>query len=161
MEDKTAARQVKMQKVRLSRTYKLIGVIRKVMDGWYLDPIVGLIPGIGDSLTSVLSLPYIYLTLFKIKSVPLTLAVIYNTLLDWILGIIPFGDIFDIFFKSYKRNSDLIVGFVEENPKITENVNRKAVYFGVMVGVLAILLIFLIVLVTKGLQNFADFVATL
>ena len=152
---------VKLQKVRASKMYKLIRNIRKVMDDWYLDPIVGIIPGFGDSLASVLSLPYIYLTLFKIKSVPLTLAVIYNTLLDWILGTIPLGDIFDFFFKSYKRNSELIIGFVEEDPKIVENVNRKAVYFGVMVGVLAILMIFMIILVGKGLQYIADFVANL
>lgn len=89
------------------------------------------------------------------------MAVIYNTLIDWIIGIIPLGDFVDFFFKSYKRNSDLILGFVEENPIIMENVNRKAVYFGIMVGVLAILLIFTIILVNKGLQYIADVVATL
>lgn len=161
MRDKTEIKKEKLRKVRASKSYRLVRTIRKVMDDWYLDPIVGLIPGIGDSLTSVLSLPYIYITLFKIKSLPLTMAVIYNTLIDWIIGIIPLGDFVDFFFKSYKRNSDLILGFVEENPIIMENVNRKAVYFGIMVGVLAILQIFTIILVNKGLQYIADVVATL
>lgn len=84
------------------------------MDRYYLDPLVGLFfPAAGDIFSSAMMLPFLIMSLFKIKSLPLTLAILYNMLTDMMLGIIPLwiGDLFDIFNRSYTKNYRLIVFF--------------------------------------------------
>ena len=82
---------------------------------------------------------------------PLTLAVIFNVLKDVFLGMLPFwiGDIVDVFNRSYKQNARLIVGFVEDDKDIIEEVNRKAFWTGVMIIIFCVLIYFLVSLVTK------------
>ena len=49
----------------------------------HLDPILGLVaPGLGDWVTTILTVPYIVTSVFKLKSLSLTLAIIYNVLMD-------------------------------------------------------------------------------
>ena len=105
--------------------YRLIRTIKNVMDRYYLDPLVGLFfPTAGDIFSSAMTLPFLTVSLFKIKSIPLTLAILYN-----MLGIIPLwiGDLLDIFSRSYAKNYRLIVGFVEGDKEVIQEVNRKAV----------------------------------
>ena len=93
--------------------YRLIRTIKNVMDRYYLDPLVGLFfPTAGDIFSSAMTLPFLTVSLFKIKSIPLTLAILYNMLVDMMLGIIPLwiGDLLDIFSRSYAKNYRLIVG---------------------------------------------------
>jgi len=80
-------------------------------------------------LFSLFSLVYVYFSLFKVRSLPLTLAVINNILRDVFLGLIPFyvGDAIDFFNKSNVRNMHLVDGFVDGDPVIMQEVNRKAV----------------------------------
>lgn len=70
--------------------YRLIRTIKNVMDRYYLDPLIGLFfPTAGDIFSSAMTLPFLTVSLFKIKSIPLTLAILYNMLVDMMLGIIP------------------------------------------------------------------------
>ena len=97
--------------------YRMIKGIKTVMDDYFLDPILGFfLPAVGDVLTTLCVLPFLWVSLARIKSIPLTLACLYNTMIDLVLGLIPFciGDIIDAFNKSYKKNYRLIVGFVED-----------------------------------------------
>ena len=123
------------------------------MDSYFLDPIIGfLLPaGTGDALTSIFVFPYIYVAAFQVKSLPLTLAVIFNVLKDVFLGMLPFwiGDIVDVFNRSYKQNARLIVGFVEDDKDVIEEVNRKAFWTGVMIIIFCVLIYFLASLVAK------------
>ena len=123
------------------------------MDSYFLDPIIGfLLPaGTGDALTSIFVFPYIYVAAFQVKSLPLTLAVIFNVLKDVFLGMLPFwiGDIVDVFNRSYKQNARLIVGFVEDDKDVIQEVNRKAFWTGVMIIIFCVLIYFLVSLVTK------------
>ena len=64
-------------------SYRIMVKTAKYMDQYYLDPLIGLIPGgVGDVLSSSLAMPFIYYSLCVVRSIPLTLAVIYNVLLD-------------------------------------------------------------------------------
>jgi hypothetical protein len=70
-----------------------------------LDPIIGLVPVIGDAIGAI---PGIYLiseaALFRIPTVVLARMTV-NTMADMAIGIIPFfGDIFDFFSKSNANN---------------------------------------------------------
>ena len=84
----------------------------------------------------------LYRLLFKIKSIPLTLAILYNMLVDMMLGIIPLwiGDLLDIFSRSYVKNYRLIVGFVEGDKEVIQEVNRKAVLTAVGILVLCVII---------------------
>ncbi len=88
-----------------------------------------------------MTLPFLTVSLFKIKSIPLTLAILYNMLVDMMLGIIPLwiGDLLDIFSRSYVKNYRL-VGFVEGDKEVIQEVNRKAVLTAVGILVLSVII---------------------
>jgi len=74
-----------------------------------LDPILGLIPGIGDALANIagsaILLIAAQLNVPKIVLIRMGLNVVVNAL----IGAIPiFGDIFSIWFRSNARNADLL-----------------------------------------------------
>ena len=128
--------------------YRSMKWLEKYMDRYYVDPILGFIlpGGLGDTLSSLLALPFIYYSLFVVKSVPLTLAVTVNILRDILLGLIPFfvGDIFDCFFRSYGRNLRLITGYVNGDRKTVTEVRRKTALSVVVIIVLLLLIILLV-----------------
>jgi hypothetical protein len=74
-----------------------------------LDSIIGLIPGIGDTLSLAVS-GYIVHQAHKAGVHPFLLSrMLYNIFVDWLIGIVPFfGDIFDVGFKANRRNVDLL-----------------------------------------------------
>ena len=138
--------------IKSSRSYRLAGLIAQWMDRYYLDAVLGLLlEGVGDFLTQLLTLPYIYVSAVKIRSLPLTLAVIYNALRDLAIGLIPFyvGDVLDVFNKSYIRNFKLIAGFVDGDRSVISEVNRKAVRMGMLIVALCVLIYFLVLLTIK------------
>jgi hypothetical protein len=70
-----------------------------------LDPILGLIPGLGDALGAVLALYIIYEARQLGASRMLVLKMIGNMLIDALIGTIPIlGDLFDAGFKANVRN---------------------------------------------------------
>jgi hypothetical protein len=79
--------------------------------GWKfgLDALIGLIPNVGDTLTSVMSF-YILIAGVRYGVPKITLLrMAFNIGLDYLVGTIPFvGDAFDFFWKSNKQNMDLI-----------------------------------------------------
>lgn len=74
-----------------------------------LDSLIGLVPGVGDSLTTIASL-YIMAKGYQLGvSIPTMLKMGLNSLIDLAVGAVPLvGDIFDIGFKANKRNVALI-----------------------------------------------------
>ena len=143
--DKKAAKREKMMNM---PSYRLMVGTAKYMDKYFLDPILGffLPAGIGDVLSSVFAFPFIYYSLCVVKSIPLTLAVIYNILKDVLIGAIPFyiGDILDVFKRSYVENLKLITGYIEDDKEIINKVNEKAFWTAVVIAVLC-WLIYLII----------------
>ena len=79
--------------------------------GWRfgLDALIGLIPNVGDTITSVASF-YILVAGVRYGVPKITLLrMAFNIGLDYLVGTIPFiGDAFDFFWKANKQNMDLI-----------------------------------------------------
>ncbi len=79
--------------------------------GWRfgLDALVGLVPNVGDTLTSFASF-YILIAGVRYGVPKITLLrMAFNIGLDYVLGAIPFlGDAFDFVWKANKQNIDLI-----------------------------------------------------
>lgn len=79
--------------------------------GWRfgLDALIGLIPNVGDTVTSFASF-YILIAGVRYGVPKITLLrMTFNIGLDYVVGAIPFvGDAFDFFWKSNKQNMDLI-----------------------------------------------------
>lgn len=74
-----------------------------------LDPILGLIPGIGDSATAALTAYGVWIARRHGLPLRVTLAMLANLMLDWLLGSIPvLGDLFDVGFKANRRNLTLL-----------------------------------------------------
>ena len=144
-------KEVRRKKVESSRTFRLTKNITRWMDKYYLDPIIGLLlPAYGDALTALLNLPFLYISMFKVKSVALTFAIIYNTLFDILVGLIPaLGDLLDIFNKSYTKNSRLLTGFIEDDKKIVSEINRKAIWLGILCLILCLLIYLVILLIIQ------------
>jgi len=79
-----------------------------------LDPIVGLIPGIGDLISAVIS-GYIILEAARAQVPTLTLAkMLGNVGIDTLFGAVPaFGDVFDAAWKSNTRKVALLERHLE------------------------------------------------
>ena len=124
-----AEKKADKERIEGNFTYKSVSYTSKIMDKYYIDPILGVVcPELGDGITQAFALTAINMSMFTIKSVPLTLAVIYNVLIDLVSGAIPIlGDIFDAHHKSFEKNRHLIVGFVEDDHEIINEVNKGAI----------------------------------
>lgn len=149
--------------IELSTSYQMTQTIARWMDKYFLDPLIGLIPGLGDALSSLLVFPFIYVAAVKVRSLPLTLAVIFNVLRDMAIGMIPFwvGNILDFFNRAYLQNCRLIVGFVEDDREIIREVNRKAFWMGVGIVVCCILIYWLISIAIAATAWAFNFISSL
>ena len=148
-------KEEKLRELQESDSYKLISFITTLADKYFLDPIIGLFPVVGDFITSVVGLPFIYVTLVKIGSIPLTLAVIYNYLIDMLLGCIPFwiGDILDIFNRAHIKNMKLITHYVQDDKETVKEVNSKALRTAILIVILCIVIYYTIKLVSGMLER--------
>lgn len=88
--------------------------------GW--DPIIGLIPGLGDVIDTGISAYLLFLAArFRLPAKTLGWMV-FNVGLEFVVGAIPLvGDIFDAFFKSNIRNLALLEKHLQEaEPELGE-----------------------------------------
>lgn len=138
----------------------LDGLFRVPGTGWRfgLDALIGLVPNVGDTLTSLMSF-YILIAGVRYGVPKITLLrMAFNIGLDYLVGTIPFvGDAFDFFWKANKQNMDLI-----RERATGKNVATTGDYIFVfaIIGVLIALLIgsilvsvFLIGLIFKGIWD--------
>lgn len=137
-------REKEIRELKASKAYKFISTVTTLADRYFLDALLGLVPSVGDLVSSIFGLPFIYVTLFKVKSIPLTLAVIYNYLVDILLGSIPFfiGDAIDFFSKAHVKNLDLITRYVEGDKKTIRQVRSKALLTAFLIIILSIIIYF-------------------
>ncbi|MEO0490536.1 MAG: DUF4112 domain-containing protein [Cyanobacteria bacterium J06659_2] len=85
-----------------------------------LDPIVGLIPGIGDVISTATSAYIIFLaTQFQLPTGTIG-KMAMNVGLEFLVGAVPLlGDVFDAFFKSNVRNLALLEAHLQgESPTL-------------------------------------------
>jgi len=60
------------------------------------------------------------------------------------------GNVADFFHRSFKKNMDLIIGFVEDDKEIIQKVNQKAAITAVLI-VLVILIIYWLITAIIGI----------
>ena len=139
-------KEMQRQRLMNNKAYQAMRVLTRYMDRYYLDALIGLIPGWGDALALISVVPFVYFSLCVVKSIPLTLAVINNGLRDVLLGMIPFfvGDVIDVFHRANVQNMQMIQGFVDGDEAIVRQVNQRA-WQSALVLVLLLLLIGLMV----------------
>lgn len=104
-------KQIEIEKGLDDLSFYLDGLFRIPGIGWRfgLDSLIGLIPNVGDTLTSFASF-YILFAGVRYGVPKITLVrMAFNIGLDYVVGIIPFiGDAFDFVWKANKQNMDLI-----------------------------------------------------
>jgi hypothetical protein len=108
---KDERKQVEVEESLENLSRYLDGLFRIPGTGWRfgLDSIIGLIPNVGDTLTSFASF-YILVAGVRYGVPKITLIrMALNIGIDYVVGSIPFiGDAFDFFWKSNQKNMDLI-----------------------------------------------------
>lgn len=119
----------------------LDGLFRIPGTGWKfgLDALIGLIPNVGDTLTSLASFYILFAgARYGVPKITL-LRMAFNIGLDYIVGVIPVvGDAFDLFWRANKQNMDLIRERATGKDKGTTS--DYIFIFGI-IGVLILLLI--------------------
>ncbi len=113
-----------------------------------LDALIGLIPGLGDTLTGLVSLYIIgAASRFGLPRVTL-MRMGANVALDWLFGCIPFvGDLFDVAWKANRMNVDIVRRHLADVEAGRRHA-RVADWFFV-VGLLGVLTLLLIGIVTS------------
>jgi uncharacterized protein DUF4112 len=116
-----------------------------------IDPIVGLVPGLGDLLGGIASL-YIILEAARAGApTSVLLRMGANVGIDTIIGSIPvLGDLFDFGWKSNTRNARLLARHLEQ-PIATRRAST-ALVVGVLAG-LAVIAIGMSVLIVAGIRK--------
>ena len=79
-----------------------------------LDALIGLVPGIGDAITTAISL-YIVNEARALGAPPLLVArMVANVAFDGLVGAVPLvGDAFDVAFRANRRNMALLRGHLD------------------------------------------------
>ncbi len=116
-----------------------------------VDAIIGLVPVIGDSATSVIS-SYIIYRAAKI-GIPriIIIKMIFNLLIDQVFGSIPvIGDLFDVAWRANSRNYDLVVKYLD-NPKASLQKSYITILLIIVVAVITVSLPIFLLLILQQL----------
>jgi hypothetical protein len=104
-------KQIEVEKGLDDLAHYLDGLFRVPGTGWRfgLDALIGLIPNVGDTLTSFASFYILFAGVrYDVPKITL-LRMAFNIGLDYIVGMVPFiGDAFDFVWKSNQQNMNLI-----------------------------------------------------
>jgi len=103
-----------------------------------LDPIIGLIPGVGDMIGGLMS-SYILIVAAQ-EGVPASVLIrmLGNIALDSLVGVVPvLGDLFDFGMKSNRRNVDLLERYLA-TPSKTKAASRGIVVLVILAAILLI-----------------------
>ena len=139
-------RRQRRQRLMDNKAYQTMEGLTRYMDRYYLDALIGIIPGWGDAIALLCVVPFVYFSSRVIKSIPLTLAVLNNALRDVLLGMVPFfvGDIIDIFHRANTQNMRMIQGFVDGDEKVIKQVSQRAWQSAIVLFVLLLLIALMI-----------------
>ena len=103
-----------------------------------LDGILGLIPGAGDVASAALGSLIVMAAVRSGAPTPVIARMVGNIALDTAVGTVPIlGDLFDIAFKSNKRNADLLDRYTAQ--PVATTTRSKGVIVAIGVGVVLVL----------------------
>jgi hypothetical protein len=103
-----------------------------------IDPLLGLLPGLGDVLGLLLSL-YVLVEAWRLGA-PLGLLgrMLANLLIEFVGGIVPvLGDAFDVYWKANTRNTALLRAHIEKRLE-PEPAGRSWLQVGILIGVIVL-----------------------
>ncbi len=105
-----------------------------------LDPLIGLIPGIGDVISNLIGTSLLFLaTRLGVPRIVI-FRMALNIFINMALGIIPgIGDLFSVWFKSNIRNSPLLRRYCQAHPP-TSTLGDWVYVGGLIIGMFGILL---------------------
>jgi hypothetical protein len=105
-----------------------------------LDVILGMAPVVGDFAGLLCGLPLLVAGIRRRVSFPVLLVMTLNVLLDAVMGSIPLlGDLFDVAWKSHRKNLQLL-----QNPRSLPLVLSEArIKLGALIGIVALLMVLL------------------
>ena len=145
----------RVENIANSPSFMLMSGSKTILD--ILDPIIGLLPGVGDTIATVASAPSLYFAIFKAKSLKLTMAILYITIIDWFSGLVPVvGDIIDFFYMSHRKTYRICVGYLEENPSVMKEIDKAATSLVILLITLGVILYFAYELVMKIIEWFSS-----
>ena len=157
--DKEEKRALRRKRLMENKVYQAMGSVTRYMDRYYLDALMGFVPGWGDAIALLSVVPFVYFSSRVIRSIPLTLAVLNNALRDVLMGMIPFfvGDIIDFFHRANIQNMEMIQGFVDGDENVIRQVNQRAWQSAVV----PVVLLLLIGLMIWALVSFGSYLYSL
>jgi len=127
--------RLKLLSKRLDESIKIPGTNYKIG----IDPLIGLIPGGGDILGGILSMYIMYIGIQMGAPRNTIKKMFKNILLELTIGWIPvIGDLFDMVWKSNRRNVELL--------EQTMLINKKDTAIGYIVLIVLILCMILIIM---------------
>ena len=103
-----------------------------------LDPIIGLIPGVGDMIGGLMS-SYILMVAAQ-EGVPASVLtrMLGNIALDSVVGVVPvLGDLFDVGMKANRRNVELLERYLA-TPSETKAASRGIVAVVILAAILLV-----------------------
>ena len=104
-----------------------------------IDPVIGLIPGLGDWLGAMISVYFMIIAGVKGAGYAVVGRMFFNILLDVTIGTIPLlGEVFDVAWKANQRNAKLLED-LEEHPEQTTK-GSKVVLWTLLAGMIAVLI---------------------
>ena len=117
------------------RVYRDLKRINHIMDNAFevpvihkrigIDPLIGLLPGIGDVAAAIVSLIFVWRASMVMKK-RTTCHMICNILIDMVIGSIPIvGDAFDFYFKCNQRNLKLFERRMHASPDTNATMKKK------------------------------------
>ena len=115
--NKDEKRELRRKRLMENKAYQTMNSLTRYMDRYYLDALIGIIPGWGDAIALLSVVPFVYFSSRVIKSIPLTLAVLNNA---------------------------LIQGFVDGNEAIIKQVNQRARQSAIFLIILLLLIAMMI-----------------
>ncbi len=156
--------EVKVEESLDTLAFYLDDLFRIPAVGWRfgLDAVIGLIPNVGDTITSLMSF-YILIAGVRYGVPKITLLrMAFNIALDYLVGSIPFiGDAFDFFWKSNKQNMELIR--TRATGKGNGTTGDYIFVFGIILVLILILIasivasLYILGIIFKGFWNFLNF----
>lgn len=147
------ARRDNLERARTVEVEESLDQLSRWMDGLFrvpglgwrfgLDAVIGLIPGVGDTITSIASF-YILASAVRYRVPKITLLRMgFNVGIDYVLGAVPFvGDLFDAAWKSNQMNMELI----RQRATVSkEDARRGRISDWLFVGLIMLVLIALLI----------------
>lgn len=107
----------------VTKHFKIAKFLAKLLDNQFeilgirfgLDPILGLIPSVGNIVTTIISC-YLFLLAYRLRvTKDVYFQMIFHIVLDFLISSIPvFGNISDFFYKSNEKNLKLLSLYVDD-----------------------------------------------